>query len=199
MDFEGLIGFLFLIYFLGSIIAAVFRRERSRGDGPKTPQTGRRRGSVFGEVLDMDELERRLREARDAAMETVEPRAAEADDDPAPEAPAPIPVPPPAAELPPVVVPPVAAPPEPRPRRPRRVFPAPTMAGDPRWETVMDDELQAEAATPPARTAAVATADLPPAVQNALRRGKPWQAAFIMQEVLGPPRGLRPHRPGPQR
>ena len=56
MEFDELIGALFGLYILLSILSGVLRGVRGRGPGP-----GREAGP---EVLDMEELERRLREAQ---------------------------------------------------------------------------------------------------------------------------------------
>lgn len=83
MSFDDLFGLLILLYVLSSIVGGLLRGRGSEGRGPGQP-----------EVLDMDELERRLRERR-ARQETVKPAAQPAAEAPRP-APAPAPAPRPA-------------------------------------------------------------------------------------------------------
>lgn len=185
-----------------SVVSGIFRgaRRSQSGDAP--------------EVLDMDELERSLREAREGELVGE------------PSSPSSPPVSPPVARE---VSAPSVGPSEPERPRPsvtaaRRATPTvhpSTLAertplqpswvvddDDADWTADVDDaewEAMEEEGTP-RRTAAgsstpagkAAGGRLPDPVQAYLDKGRPWQAAFVVQEVLGPPRALAPYRTWPR-
>lgn len=209
MEFDELIGALFGLYILLSILSGVLRGVRGRGPGP-----GREAGP---EVLDMEELERRLREAQ-----ILEPEEAPRPGRRAPEtAPAPAPAP---SAAPPVAQRRPAAPgaPTPEPARttlrppsvgPSTLRPGWASAAEDDWDAAFDLEdadwaaLEAEeplrrplpaAAEPRPAEKEAAPAALPAPIQAMVDQGHPWQAAFALKELLGPPRALAPYRVWPR-
>jgi|SRR5690625_3817961 len=204
LDFEQLIGLLFALYILGSMVAGFFRRGRSGGRGRPT---GPARPGL-PDVLDMDELERRLRELAGERVEEYDPSEAPASREPGKPEPRP--------ELTPPVT---SAPPSP----PRPAMPPMTPAGprpapvtrlpredmrplrDDDFEGWQDDETdwarwaRGEEAFPARASDAKrpdAVPGLPPVVAAYMRQGKPWQAAVVVKEILGPPRAFARRRSG---
>lgn len=197
LDFEELLGALFVLYILGSMVSGFLRRGRqvrTSGDEPSSSGKGRPR---FPQVLDMEELERRLRDL-------AEGRPPGQRDDPAPFG---------EREAGEGTETPVAAPPTPagvptEARKPRSVtvrvpavVPAAAdpdgWAADEDWDDVRDSSWPTMQHLPKEPAASRATA-LPPAVLSYMERGNPWQAAFVIKEVLGPPRALNRHRGRPR-
>lgn len=197
MDFEQLIGVLFTLYILGSMIAGVVRRGR-----PTPPGDGEGRGPArtgLPEVLDMDELERRLRDLAGGRVGRPDPTGPAQSPEPS-VARTPTPSASPSASEPAVPSLPQGAP-RPVPAATRSTFPE----GD-RWRGAVDDwESWEEGVWEPERSRTASegypskAASLPPAVEAYMRKGNPWQAAFVVKELLGPPRALYPHRNHPRR
>lgn len=214
MSFDDLFGLLILLYVLSSIVGGLLRGRGSEGRGPGQP-----------EVLDMDELERRLRERR-ARQETVKPAA-----QPAAEAPRPAPAPAPAPRPAPAPAPMASTKaPESRPAAPTAKPAAPTVrrslapvgstlrgavqlsrpkTPDDDWGVDMSDldwdAVAAQEEIPRRRARRLRSATpapkprpLPAAIRYYLEHAEPWQAAVVLAEVLGPPRALAPYRVWPR-
>jgi len=214
MSFDDLFGLLILLYVLSSIVGGLLRGRGSEGRGPGQP-----------EVLDMDELERRLRERR-ARQETVKPAA-----QPAAEAPRPAPAPAPAPRPAPAPAPMASTEaPESRPAAPTVLPAAPTVrrslapvgstlrgavqlsrpkTPDDDWGVDMSDldwdAVAAQEEIPRRRARRLRSATpapkprpLPAAIRYYLEHAEPWQAAVVLAEVLGPPRALAPYRVWPR-
>src|SRR5690606_1990194 len=214
MSFDDLFGLLILLYVLSSIVGGLLRGRGSEGRGPGQP-----------EVLDMDELERRLRERR-ARQETVKSAA-----QPAAEAPRPAPAPAPAPRPAPAPAPMASTKaPESRPAAPTAKPAAPTVrrslapvgstlrgavqlsrpkTPDDDWGVDMSDldwdAVAAQEEIPRRRARRLRSATpapkprpLPAAIRYYLEHAEPWQAAVVLAEVLGPPRALAPYRVGPR-
>lgn len=214
------------MYILSSIVGGIFRGRRRGGAAGDE--------SVFPEVLDMDELERRLREAR-SQEEAAEPVRELFSEEPRPTTvPATVPTAgpqaSPAAEptASPTAVPsaastaaPMAAPATPTQKVPSAVKPSaiggrtvvqPNWAqdADDEWDVGLDDAdwdtLEGDGVrthrpagarrrppTPPSKRGA-----LPEPIAAFVKDGHPWQAAFVVSEVLGSPRALAPYRTFPR-
>lgn len=179
MDFEELLGVIFVLYLLGSMVAGFFRRGRPRqSTDEKAP--GR---PGLPEVLDTDELERRLRElatGRREARPEPEPERQPVEQEPRPQRP---------------IAPPTVAPTPPAPVRAPAALPV--RRDEFGWDELSDAALQ-DADKQRRKRAQTAGQSLPPVIEGFVRRGDAWQAAFVMKEVLGPPRALSPHRGRPR-
>ncbi|HEY8496338.1 MAG TPA: hypothetical protein VIK98_04800 [Limnochordales bacterium] len=183
MGFEELFSLLFFLYVLGSVLSGLLRRSADPG-----APTGTGEGPDL--VLDMEELERRLRRASQERLGQPQPPAGHG-----------------RGETPPSLVPPAA--PAVPPTAARAVQPAKpavrssTMA--PRVRGVpFDDDLGQDWSAPaapaprPAAPRPRVAAGLPPTVAALVREGHPWLAAVVMREILDPPRALRPYRVWPR-
>lgn len=180
MDFEELIGVLFTLYILGSMVAGFFRRGAG---GRKSGSEGRAKGTGLPRVLDMDELERRLRELA-TGRRVPEP-------EPEPQAERVAASPPTTTAVPTKVSIPAVVSDGPKHRGGQWTVP------EDGWEELPDPAWAAVEERPVSRRAAVADG-LPPVVADVARRDNPWQAAFVIKELLGPPRALAPHRGRPR-
>lgn len=190
LDFEELLGALFVLYILGSMVMGFLRRGRrpGSGDGEGPGRPG------FPQVLDLEELEERLRDlaagrrpgeggyASSGPGPQVEPR---------PDAPEPAPPAVGTAPTPPAVatvrIPAVV---------PAAMRPEEDWADADEWAELEDGSWSEPSALPGSGTTSGVRA-LPPAAASLLDRDNPWQAAFVIKEVLGPPRALNPHRGRP--
>lgn len=192
MDFEELLGALFVLYILGSMVSGFLRRGRpagrssedGKGVGPGRPR--------FPQVLDMEELERRLRDL--AEGRPTERGGAE-------EPPAKPARPRPTASIPDIAPAPEAPTFRTETVRVPAVFPTDSEIDrwqDDDWDDVERDESWARSKSPSERPGAKGPAPLPPSVAAFMEQGNPWQAAFVVKEVLGPPRALSPHRGRPR-
>lgn len=162
------------------------------------------------EVLDMDALERALREAREREQAGApSPERSASPDSSAPTA-APRAVPSTAPSQPrwAPTVSPVDRRATPSVQRSTLADRTPLQpswamdADDDDWGIDVDDAdweaLEQEEGRTPRRTAARTDPRLPEPVQAFIDKGRPWQAAFVVQEVLGPPRALAPYRTWPR-
>lgn len=174
---------MFVLYVLGSIVAGFLR-----GAGGRPAQPGQR--PMAPEVLDMDDLERQLREARD--REHPPPAAPPADDwtpTVQPAAPSPVRRPDPAAARPSTGSQPAEM----------QVAWDDDFADD--WGDGSDSEWEdAERTARRRRPERKRAGDgrLPAPVHAFLDQGNPWQAAVVVKELLGPPRALAPYRTWPR-
>lgn len=176
LDFEELLGAIFVLYILGSMVAGFLRRGR-----PQRPTDEKAPGRPgLPEVLDTDELERRLRElatGRQEVQQEPEPHPQPVGPEVAPAAP------------------PAVAPP--RPASVRVPAASPVQRDELDWDE-LTDSAWADADKPRRKRRETAGTSLPPAIDDIVRRGNAWQAAFVVKELLGSPRALSPHRGRPR-
>lgn len=220
MAFEELIGILFVLYILGSIVAGFLRGAGGRPAQPGQPP-------VYPEVLDMDELERRLREAREREHPPESRSPADEFESEPPMRPSPertvaatvqraseraatttmLRDSERAATTTMRRAPERATFAGRTPLQPSRVRDADNDWGDDaddaEWEALERSEgltvrpgSRNREMTPP--RSGMSSGRVPEPVQAFLERGNPWQAAFVVKEVLGPPRALSPYRTWPR-
>lgn len=191
-----LLGTLFVLYILRAILQGLTQGKPSASKHDE-------RGSRWSDVLDMDELEKRLREVRS----TLEGRPDSEHITPAEET---APLEQPAADVEPVSAEEMPASSAPIPPvvlfdHDQRVT-SPISQRDVRpddglddWLSDVDDDEWDELARhgwsaerESQQFEHTAENRLPTAIDAYMQRGKPWQAAFVVKELLGPPRALHP-------
>lgn len=198
MGLDELFSLLFFLYVLGSVLSGLLRRSA----GPGAPNGTEEDPEL---VLDMEELERRLRRAREERLGRPQPPASSWDGPAGPASPFEGPMGPgspleaPVAPAARTVRPTAARAVQPAKPTVRPSTMAPSVRGVP-----FDDDLGGDWGVPaapaprPAARRRRPAAGLPPAVAAFVRKGQPWLAAVVMREILDPPRALRPYRVWPR-
>lgn len=196
MGLDELLSLLFFLYVLGSVLSSLVRRSAPPGTPGETPDEP-------DVIVDMEELERRLRRARvEHVGEPLPPAARRREELPAQgpgsssgrlsetspagrEAPA----------IPKVRVSAARAP-KPTVRRSRM---APRIQGV-AFHDDLGEEWVSTAAVVPRRAGRRqgGVQPFPPAVAAILETGRPWLAAMVTREILDAPRALRPYRIWPR-
>lgn len=220
MSFDDIFVVLFLLYVLSSVLSGLVRRG---APGGRRAQDSPSDGELGPIVLDMEELERRLRRAREA---TAAPPAAGGGEGPQPvvlqgaerdSAPA---ARRPSGQRGPSRRGPGTERPGERPAwsrpEPTRRQSAATQAAKPTihpstiaprlrgvdFESSLGEDWDAAPGAPPERTqrpqAYRAGGGATPAVAALLSGDNPWRAAVILREVLDAPRAARPYRVWPR-
>lgn len=180
---------LFILYILRSVFEGISRGGRA---GKRGPDSSEKPGlPTWSDVLDMDELERRLRELRgdEPSAESSSETFVEREERYPPVLSIPAPVSPPPTSEPATI----AAPQQPAPPARRTAEAVDMWADDGDWDDALLDSVWDDVPLPATHRrdrAARRTDQLPAAVQAYVDRGTPWQAAFVLKELLGPPRGL---------
>lgn len=225
---------MFVLYILGSIVAGFVR---GAGGRPARPD----QSPMFPEVLDMDELERRLREARDREHPPESSATGSEPTESSPPAQGQSAAPP-TSEWRPTVRPTATMTGSDRPMVPQttstsvgrstpqtpaapvdgraersavagrtplqpswvrdRAYDGDTDGDGADWEEIerfegLSDRHRTSRASVRVETIhrrLPSDGRLPSPIQAFLDEGNPWQAAFVVKEVLGPPRALAPYR-----